>query len=121
MRRNRLGQLGEGQIGCVISLLILLAVGYVCFKMIPVKVKAAELRAEAHQEAKSAGLRDNKKIRKNIMLKAKDLDLPLRDEDLIITRGGNVIRVNGKYTVVVEFPGYTHNWDFQFKAEYPIF
>jgi hypothetical protein len=51
MRRMR-GQRGEGQFGCVVGL-ALLAVGlFFAYKLIPVKIKAAELRQEVVDQAK---------------------------------------------------------------------
>ena len=55
MRRTR-NQAGEGQGGCLIGLILLVAVGFVSFKMIPVKVKTAELRQAVQDQAKGAGL-----------------------------------------------------------------
>jgi hypothetical protein len=114
-------QSGEGQLGCIIGLLILLAAGFVAYKMIPVKVRASSLRQEIVDEAKSGSLRNDKQMRANIMAKAKDLDLPLEEKNLKIIRGPGNIRVEAEYTVPVEFPGYTYNWQFQHRAENPLF
>jgi len=122
MSRFRRNQAGEGQLGCVIGLIILIAAGFTAYKMIPVKVKAAELRQEIVDEAKSAGLRNDKEIRANIMNKAQELGLPLEDKNLLIARTGNAsIRVEANYVVPVEFPGYTYMWEFEHKAQNPIF
>ena len=43
MRRFR-SQRGEGQLGCVVGLVLLLVGVFVAYKMVPIKVKAAELR-----------------------------------------------------------------------------
>ena len=122
MNRFRRSQAGEGQLGCIIGLIILIAAGFTAYKMIPVKVKAAEMRQEIVDEGKSAGLRNDKEIRANIMNKAQELGLPLDDKDLIIARTGNSsIRIEAKYIVPIEFPGYTYQWSFQHKTENPIF
>jgi len=49
------------------------------------------------------------------------LGLPLEKQNLSISRGNNTIKIDAKYTVVVEFPGYTYVWNFHHKAENPIF
>lgn len=118
-RRKR--QSGEGQGGCIISLLILLAVAFIAFKMVPVKVKAAEFRQELVDEAKSGSLRNDKQIRANLMDKAAELNLPLQDQDLKIQRSRSQITIEASYVVPVEFPGYTHMWKFSPSYSTPLF
>ena len=120
MRRYR-GQRGEGQFGCVIGLILLLAGVFVAYKMIPIKVKAAELRQEVVDEAKSAGTHGDDRIRQAIVAKAEQQGLPVSEGDVKISRGGNVITVDVQYVVPVEFPGFTYQWQFHHHAENPIF
>ncbi len=121
MVRNRRRELGEGQFGCLVGLVVLLIAGLVAYKMIPVKVKSAELRDTIVDEARSAGSRSDKVIRESILFKAKQLELPVADENIDISRPAGNIRVEVQYTVPVVFPGYTYNWKFHHKAENPIF
>jgi len=121
MVMNHRRQLGEGQLGCIVGLLVFIAAIFVAYKLIPIKVKAAELRQEIVDEAKSAGMRKNPAIEANILRKAEELGLPLEKQNLSISRGNNTIKIDAKYTVVVEFPGYTYVWNFHHKAENPIF
>ncbi len=120
MNRRRL-QSGEGQAGCIISLIILLIVAFIAFKMVPVKVKSADFRQELVDEAKSGSLRNDKQIRANLMDKAAELNLPLKDEDLKITRSRSQITIEASYVVPIEFPGYTHMWEFDADYSTPLF
>lgn len=120
MRRHK-AQRGEGQLGCVIGLIILLAAGYVAYKMIPVKVRAADLRQEITDVARSAGTLKEPQIRKQIMAKAGELELPLSPENLVVQRRSDRVYIEATYTVPVEFPGYTYQWNFKHVADNPIF
>ena len=120
MRRYR-AQRGEGQFGCVVGLLLLLAGIFVAYKMIPIKVKAAELRQEVVDESKSAGMHGDERIMKEIMSKAQELELPLTQEGVTINRRASAITVDVNYTVPVEFPGFVYKWNFHHHAENPIF
>jgi hypothetical protein len=120
MLRNR-RERGEGQFGCLVSLAILLLAGLVAYKMIPIKVKAADLRDTVVDEAKSAGQHNNKQITAAILSKAESLDLPLEEDDIQIKRKSAEISVDVRYTVPVEFPGFTYQWNFHHHAENPIF
>jgi hypothetical protein len=120
MSKNR-SERGEGRFGCLVGLVLLLIAGLIAYRMIPVKVKTADLRDTVIDESKSAGRHGDKAIRGNILNKAQQLDLPVTPEDIYIKRSNNYIRIEVKYTVPVEFPGYTYQWDFRHKYENPIF
>lgn len=114
---------GEGRGGCIFGLIFLLVAIFIAYKMIPVKVKAAELRGTIVDQAKSAGLprHDDAYIRRAILHKARELELPLEDRGLRITRTATNIRIRAEYVVPIEFPGYTYNWKFDHDYENPVF
>ena len=116
-RRER----GEGQFGCIVGLILLVIAGVIAYKIIPVKVKAADLRQEIQDDAKSAGMMNDERIRASIMAKARENNLPLSDDGLKITRGGNQITITIDYVVPVDFPGYTYNMTFHEEKSNPIF
>jgi hypothetical protein len=116
-RRER----GEGQLGCLVGLIFLGLGAYVAYKIIPVKVKAAEVRGVVVDEAKSAGTRNNEKILGAILAKAREDNLPITEDNVKISRGNNEITVEVNYIVPIEFPGYTYNWHISHRAQNPIF
>lgn len=118
---RRMRERGEGQLGCIVGLLVFLAAIFVAYKMIPIKVRAAELRGTVVDEAKAAGMRNDKVIKESILHKADTLELPLSEKDVKIRRSGNIIYVDVAYTVPVEFPGFTYQWNFKHSAENPVF
>jgi len=120
MSRNR-RERGEGQFGCLVGLVVLLLAGLVAYKLIPVKVKAADLRETVVNEARSAGQLKDPTLLGNIVNKGKLLGLPVAPEDVKIRRANNYIYIDVEYTVPVEFPGYTYQWHFEHHAENPIF
>jgi hypothetical protein len=120
MLRNR-RERGEGQLGCLVGLIILALAVFVAWKMVPIKVKAAEVRGVVVDEAKSAGTHNDKVIMGNILSKAHEDNLPLTEENVKISRGGGNITIDVNYVVPVEFPGYTYQWHFNHTATNPIF
>jgi hypothetical protein len=120
MLRNR-RERGEGQVGCLVGLVLLLAAALVAYKMIPVKVKTAEMRDAVVDEAKSAGQHNDKQMMASILDSAKRLELPVNEENVSIRRTSDRISVEVEYVVPVNFPGYVYNWKFRHKAENPIF
>ncbi|MDQ3280715.1 MAG: hypothetical protein M3Q69_04810, partial [Acidobacteriota bacterium] len=89
--------------------------------MIALKVKAAELRDEIVDQAKSAGQNNDRRITESIVAKAEYLDLPVTEDDIEIERKAAEIKVDVTYTVPVDFPGYTYQWNFHHHTENPIF
>ena len=120
MSRNR-WERGEGRFGCLVGLVLLLLAGLIAYRMIPVKVKTADLRDTVEDESKSAGRHNDKVIMANILHKAEQLELPVTKDDVRIKRANSYIKIDVKYTVPVEFPGYTYQWEFRHHAENPIF
>ena len=116
-RRER----GEGNFGCLVGLIFLALAVFIAYKMIPVKVKNAELRQVITDEAKSAGSRRDDQIMASILHKAQEDSLPLTENDVTIKRGPNEITIDVEYTVPVDFPGYTYQWTIHHHVNNPIF
>ena len=116
-RRER----GEGQLGCVIGLIILAIAIFIAWKMIPVKVRAAELRQCVVDEAKAAGTHDDGRIRDVILNKAREDKLPVTADNIKISRANSEITVDVDYVVPIDFPGFTYKWHLNHHAENPIF
>ena len=121
MRRSRRGEAGEGQAGCLVGLVFLFIAIFIAYKMIPVKVKAAELRQAVVDDAKSAGTHNDERITKQILAKAQETGLPVTEDDITVNRNANEIKVDVEYTVPVVFPGYTYQWHAHHVAENPLF
>lgn len=121
MLRNRHRQKGESNFGCLFALVLLLIGILIGYKMIPIKIKAAELKDIVTDESRAAGQHTDKQIREVILDQAQKLELPVTEESVKINRRANDITVEVEYVVPVNFPGYVYNWNFHHKAENPIF
>jgi len=120
MRRNR-RELGEGQFGCLVGIALLLVGIFIAYKMIPVKVKAAEIRQITEDESRSAGQHNDNQIVQTIIRKAKDDELPITEENIRIDRRSNQIQIDVEYDVPIDFPGYRYMWHFHHHTDNPVF
>ncbi|HEY2830500.1 MAG TPA: hypothetical protein VGJ88_10320 [Thermoanaerobaculia bacterium] len=120
MRRNR-REAGEGNFGCIVGLVILVAAVFIAFKIIPVKANMADLRQTCVDEGKSAGQHSDAVIMKAILAKADDEHLPVTEDNVTISRQTNTITIDVDYVVPVQFPGYTYQWHEHHHVENPIF
>jgi hypothetical protein len=112
---------GQGKLGCILWLIVLLAVVGIAAKLIPIKIRSAELYDFMEEQAMFAGRAGTDTLKKRILDRAKDLELPLDKKNLKIERRGGRIRIRATYTVPVELPGYTYNWDFEHIIDRPVF
>ena len=60
-------------------------------------------------------------IERNIFNKARELSLPVDRKNVKVEKIHDTIIMEVKYTVPVEFPGYTYNWDFDQVVKRDIF
>jgi hypothetical protein len=122
MPRRRTAQSGEGNLGCIIWALVLGLAILISWKMIPVKVNSAELADYMVEVAQfQSAQKTPEEIKKMILLRASELNIPLAKENVTIVRAGDRIRMTVDYTVPVDFPGYTYNWHFRHELDRPIF
>jgi hypothetical protein len=119
--RLRRRERGEGQLGCLVGLIVLAIAIFLAWKMIPAKVRAAELRGLVVDEAKSAGTHNDGKIRDFILNKARENNLPVTEENIKISRAHGEITVDVEYVIPIEFPGFTYQWRQHHHAQNPIF
>ena len=121
MRRRKWSERGEGQMGCLFGLALLAIAVFIAYKMVPIKVRAAELRQEVIDQAKAGGMRGDDRILAAILRKAQDENLPVTEDNVQIHRTANTISVDVDYVVPVDFPGYKYQWQFHHHAENPMF
>jgi hypothetical protein len=112
---------GQGKIGCILWLLVLLAVVGVTAKLIPIKIRSAELYDFMEEQALFAGRTKPAELKKRILRRAEELELPLTKKNLSVERRAGRVRMRATYTVPVELPGYTFEWDFEHIIDRPVF
>ncbi len=118
---NRQRQAGDGKLGCILWSLVLIAGGLVAWKAVPVKIATSELYDYMVEQAKWAGNTPSDVLQKRIVNKANELELSVDPKFVTVEKGGDKIRMNATFTVPLEFPGYTYEWDFDLQVERPIF
>ena len=89
MRRER----GEVRLETVIWLLILVAVGMICWKAVPVKIRASQFYDHIEEQAKFAANNSPEALKKEILRKAAELQIPVTDKSVKVTREGDNIRL----------------------------
>ena len=113
---------GEGNVGCILWLIALGLAVLIAWKAVPVKLQSTELYDYMDELAKFAAAHTPpEQLEKMILDRAKQLNIPLQKKDVKVERNGDRIFMDVQYTIPVELPGYTHQWNFRHKLDRPIF
>ena len=116
-------QRGDVPIGCLVGGVVGLIVMLVAIKVVPIMINVGELDKEISVLADRANRREyhDERIRKDILAKAESLDLPVTKKNIDIKRSSNRIKITVRYTVPIEFPGYTYLWHKEHYQDRPLF
>ena len=119
--RHELAQRGEGRAGCIFWVLVLVVAALIGFKVVPVKYANSQIYDFMYEQAKFAQQAPTERIRKEVLRKARELNIPLDPKKLSIRRRGGRIQIELEYEEVLRFPGYTYTWHFKELVDEPIF
>ena len=122
MRRSR-GNRGAANIGCIVWLVILVFVGYVLWKVVPVKIATSEFFDVMQEQASFGSIKDVKFIQFEILRRAEQLQIPVTKDNLKITKSREVITVEAHYEITIDFfnGAYKYVWKFDPVVSRPLF
>ncbi len=112
---------GDSKLGCILWLAVLAVFVLIAVKAVPVKLAATELYDYMDEQARFAGRASPEALKARILRRAKELELPVENKNISVERRGGTVRMRCTFTVPVEFPGYTYNWDFDLLVDRKVF
>lgn len=120
MRKPR--ERGEGNLGCIVGVVVLAVVVIIAIKAVPAKLAVAELTdyaGELADRATTPGMTDEV-IAQRILERANKLRLNLAAENLQVSRSNVYITIEMRYEVVLKYPLYTYVWKVHKSVERPL-
>jgi hypothetical protein len=114
---------GAANVGCIVWLVILGFVGYVLWKVVPVKIASSEFYDVMQEQASFGSIKDVKFIEFEILRKAQELQVPVTKDNLKITKARESITVEAHYEMTIDFfnGGYKYVWKFDPVVIRPLF
>ena len=114
---------GSNNIGCMLGLALVIVVVFIGVKAVPTRLAVAELQDFCEHEAEEASLPrfSDDKIADAILGKAIEEHLPVKKEDIKVSRDSSQVHVEVRYRVVIDFLVYQYNWDIEHKVERTLF
>lgn len=120
MRMRRFSA-GDSKLGCFIWLALLGIFVMVALKAVPIKIHSSQLYDFMENQAKFSRRPTASLLKKRIIGKGKALGLPVNEQNVKTRVGGARVVMEVKYMVPLEFPGYTYEWEFDYKVDRPVF
>ena len=117
--RERLGRRGASSTGCLISILVFVALLYYAFHIVPVYLRYYRLLDEIQQQTHLAAAIDDGTIARRIVAEAQDIGLPdevaanLRVMRTVMPRH---ITIETSYSETVKLPLFNHTFTFHPRA-----
>jgi hypothetical protein len=119
--KRRTAGLGEGKLGCILWLVVLLVAGLVAYRAIPIKVASSQLYDYMDDQARFGARTSAENLKTRIFKRAQELDLPVTKKNITVQKRGGMVRMTCIFTAPVNILGYTYNWDFNLELERQIF
>lgn len=118
---TRLGSPGEGRIGCLLWLAVVAIGIMIAVTAVPVKLNDVEFGDFLEEQAQFSGRATGATLRKRILKKAKELDIPLDPKKLKVDKNKARVQIKCRYTVTLDFPFYSYDWEFEHDVDRPVF
>jgi len=112
--RIRPSERGELKAQVLMSFAFLALIGYFAWKFIPVYIAAYDFDSAMQTQAQYSGsMKTDAVIMKELLTKAKELDLPIEKSNIKIVRDNSRMVITADYVVPVRTGFFTYNWRFQ--------
>ena len=120
MRRH--GERGEGKVGALIALAVVGVAIFLGVKIVPVRVAAYEFRDFVEQECRYAAVRKHDdQVRKRILEKAEELEIPLDPKRLSLDRTRSEMIIKASYEQPIDLKVYTYVYKYEVNERAPLF
>ena len=120
MRKH--GERGEGRIGALIALALVGIAIFLGVKIIPVRVASYEFRDFVEQECRYAAVRKHdEQVRKRILEKAEELEIPLDPKLLTLKRTRSEMIITASFERPIDLKVYTYVYKYEVNERAPLF
>lgn len=119
---RRRGMQGASTLGCLVSLLIFVGALYYGVNIGEVLLRYYQLQDEMQSQARLAPSLNDATIRRRLLIKVDELDLPLEATHFKIVRTDRPrqIVIETEYSETVNLPLVTHTFHFKLHADEPL-
>ena len=110
-RSNQNGERGGSKLSLILTLIIVVALGFTAVKIVPVYVEAYQFQDSIEAESRFALTGYPKKsaddIRDDVYKKAEDLGIPAKREDIVVNVSNGSVEIGTDYSVPIDLMVYS--------------
>ena len=116
-------QRGDVPVGCLLGFVVLVLIAIFAMSAIPAQLKLGDFEKRITELADRSNRREynNERIKRDILLKARDLDFDVPEKNIVIDRNDKRIKIYVHFDQVVRLPGYVWVRPQEIRMERPIF
>jgi len=120
-RTARQGESGAAGVKLVLSLIFLALLVHTGYVFIPIYIAVYDFDSQVEKEANYGATKTNEVIEKGLLGYAAERHLPIKKENLKITRGQSRITIDASYMVPVKTLLYTYPWNISISKQAVLF
>jgi hypothetical protein len=123
MRKRASAMRGKANIGCIVWLAIVALVAYGLLKVVPVKIATSTFYDTMQEQAAFGSIKSTQQIEYEVLRKAKELELPIGKENLIVKRDKQALTIEAHYEMTIDFFNglYKYVWKLDPVVSRPLF
>ena len=116
-------QRGDVPVGCLLGFVVLVLLAIFVMNVMPAQLKLGDFEKRITELADRCNRREynNERIKRDILVKAKDLDFDLPEKNVKIERNDRRIKIYVHFDQVIRLPGYVWVRPQEIRLERPIF
>ena len=116
-------QRGDVPVGCLLGFVVLVLIAIFAMNVMPAQLKLGDFEKRITELADRCNRREynNERIKRDILVKAKDLDFDLPEKNVKIERNDRRIKIYVHFDQVIRLPGYVWVRPQEIRLERPIF
>lgn len=118
---SRRTQAGEGRLGFLFSVIVLILAGMSIAEWLPARWKVSQFEDHLVDTAAAAPRNKIERLKKSVMWKAGELDIPLDPDNLEIRAARGKIILQANYVLRLDLPFYKYDWHVEHDVQRPLF
>lgn len=119
--RRVLRQSGEGRLAAVFWLAVLAWAIFAGFEWVPKRYRVAQFEDAITDAAERASREKAANLKKGLLYRANELDLPVNEKNLVFEAGGSSVKISTEYVIRVDLPFYSYDWEVRHEVKRRLF
>jgi len=112
---------GEGMFGVLVALVVVFVGVTAGIKIVPLHIHGAEMVDAMNETANFGGLKPLERLHDELYMKAQEIRVPVKPQDITVQRDGGYIIVQVRYQETVDVFSYKYTYRFDKKIEKLVF